>query len=582
MGAAILSAALAVSAAAVTAAPVYADHSITITNADNDQATHQYVAYQVFQGELAAVEGSTDGEKQLINIEWGDGVQSDKLLVALKASDAFGTPNPFADCDTAAKVAVELEKFAAYGAEANAFADIVRANLGTTSYQLPDQKVPDAGYYFILDTITQKPDSNTQYAYSDHILRVVKDTDLDNITAKTSVPSIEKKIGETFADGKKTSTASIGDSVPFVLESKVPDMSMYNDYYFIVNDTLSEGLTFNNNVAITVGGHQLNKDSDYQVVTSGVSPYTFQIVFKNFYEQLYLNNTPDDTTDDGRHTGETITITYSATLNEKAKITAEGNPNKVDLTFSNNPNHKYEGGDKPTDEEKNDDVIGKTPESSTKTFTTGLKLIKKDAATQKALEGAKFQITGEGVKAVLIDGEIYKEAADGTYYMLKDGTFTTTAPTEETKAKYDSDTVKYKKISTVTKDTASATKSVNQTAYSNDKGIITFTGLDAGTYTLTELAAPDGYNKLSESITIVIAATLDDKNQTCSWSVTKAGTNLSIDNSLYQFEVENNKGMTLPSTGGIGTTIFYVIGGLFITGGIVLLVTKKRMNMKEK
>ena len=579
--AALFSAAVAASLGMSSIPASYAEgetYSIPVSKATNDEATHEYVAYQVFTGTLATI----SGQKQLTEIQWGSGVNSTSLLTALTSSTKFGSTNPFSSCTTAAEVALVIESFTKNSPEANAFADIVSANLSTTSYSLSTQKVPGAGYYFVKDTITEKPSTNSQYAFSDHILSVVTDHDLDTIKAKTDVPFIDKKIGTDYASGKNTNTASIGDKVPFVLESAVPDMSAYNDYYFIINDTMSQGLTFNNDVTITVGSYTLTSGTDYEVLTTGVSPYTFQIVFKDFYEQLYQMGT-EDPNDDGGHIGETITVKYSATLNEKADLSSAGNPNKVDLTFSNNPNHQYNGGDKPTGDEKNNtDVIGKTPESTTKTFTTGLKLIKKDATTKAALEGAKFKITGEGVKAVLINDKIYKEAADGTYYMLKDGTFTDEASTEATASKYDSTTVKYKLISSVTHDTATTTESVNQTAYSDANGFISFTGLKEGTYTISELAAPDGYNKLSENITIVISSALDDTAQTCTWTAKKGSDNISNKNNLFTFDVENNKGMTLPGTGGMGTTIFYVVGGMLVAGALVLLIVKKRMNIKER
>jgi len=578
LSAIFMSAAIAASAGAMTAMPAFAaDHSISVSNADGDEATHEYIAYQVFAGTLG------DDESTISNIQWGNGVKPTELLAALKAAAVFGSgdENLFKDCATADQVAVVIENFSANSAEANAFADIVAAHLSTTSYNISSgTKVPEASYYFIKDTITTKPDTNKHYAYSDHILKVVTNSDLEGVKAKADVPSIEKKIGTVFASGTKASTASIGDKVPFVLESAVPDMSKYNDYYFIITDTMSDGLTFNNDVAITVGEFALTKDVDFTVEQTGQK---FQIVFKNFYEELYLNKTPNDTSDDGTHLGEKITVTYSATLNEKADITSTGNPNTVDLTYSNNPNHTYGGGDKPTDDEKNnDDVIGKTPESKTNTFTTGLKLIKKDATTNAALEGAKFKIEGTGVKAVIINNEIYKEAEDGTYYMLKNGTFTETASTAETIANYDSTTTKYKLISTVTADTAAATNSVNQTAYSDTNGVITFVGLTAGTYTITELEAPEHYNKLSGNIVINIEANLNEAGTAYTWAVKKDGTNIGQEDNLFKFEVENNKGMTLPGTGGIGTTIFYIVGALLVSGALVLLITKKRMNIKEK
>ena len=109
--------------------------------------------------------------------------------------------------------------------------------------------------------------------------------------------------------------------------------------------------------------------------------------------------------------------------------------------------------------------------------------------------------------------------------------------------------------------------------------MMAFAGLGAGTYLLTEEVAPNGYNKLTNPITIVIAAnpTLNGPN----WTVTKDGTALTAPTGIYALEVENNMGATLPGTGGIGTTIFYIVGGALILGALILLITKKRMHTTD-
>jgi LPXTG-motif cell wall-anchored protein len=169
--------------------------------------------------------------------------------------------------------------------------------------------------------------------------------------------------------------------------------------------------------------------------------------------------------------------------------------------------------------------------------------------------------------------------------MLKDGKFTTVKPTPQTEKTYDSTTTKYSKIVKVTESTATAESPVNNIAYTNEDGIITFVGLGAGEYTITELEAPEGYNKLKAPIKIRIDATVEQNAQTCAWTVVKDDDNehpLTATDNLFGFTVENNEGITLPGTGGMGTTIFYVVGGLLILCAGALLVTKVRMAHKEK
>ena len=100
-------------------------------------------------------------------------------------------------------------------------------------------------------------------------------------------------------------------------------------------------------------------------------------------------------------------------------------------------------------------------------------------------------------------------------------------------------------------------------------GLININGLDAGTYYLKEIKAPDGYNTLTEPVTLTIAAEHTETSIKVGLGTVDSGTMTKI--------VINNSGVVLPSTGGMGTTIFYVVGGLLMVGAAVLLVTKKRM-----
>lgn len=126
---------------------------------------------------------------------------------------------------------------------------------------------------------------------------------------------------------------------------------------------------------------------------------------------------------------------------------------------------------------------------------------------------------------------------------------------------------------TVNKETVVLGGLVNE-GWVDGNGVMTFTGLGAGTYTITELVAPDGYNKLDTDITVVISF---DENGATKWSATKDGETLTENNDgLFAFNVVNKAGTQLPSTGGMGTTILYVGGGLLIAAALILLVAKKR------
>ena len=544
-------------------------YMITMKRADGDTTNHTYEAYQVFTGKLSG-EGS---DAVLNDIDWGNGVNGAGLLGDLKSDATYG--GLFEDCADAADVAKVLDKKPDDSALAKFFAAAVGKNLSTTNAgtavlngntESVEITGLAAGYYFIKDadgTQTGKDYGN----YTRFILKVVKD---ETVTAKADFPRLDKKILENDTE-KSANTASIGDVIKFQLKSNVPDRTGFNKYYFIVNDTLCKGLTFvPNSINVTVAGKDYDKTFTPKAERKNDGTTSLKIVLNDFIKAA-------------GNKGDEIVITYQAVLNEQADITSEGNPNTANLTYSNDPNHKYKGENEPSDNTDDGDVTGKTPDVTTKTFTTGIKLTKVDGENKnKKLEGAKFRIDGEGgLSAVLINNEIYKEDDTGDSYMLKDGTFTKTEPTPETEKKYDS-TTKYSKIVKVTQSTATATSPVNNIAYTNEDGIITFVGLGAGDYTITEIEAPEGYNKLKDPIEISIAATVDQNAQTCAWTVTKDETTLEVDDNLYGFTVENNEGITLPGTGGMGTTIFYVVGGLLILCAGALLVTKVRMAHKEK
>lgn len=521
------------------------DYSITVTNSNSAVSINgnTYRAYKIFDatysGDNVAYTVSTEFSGFSYNGKTGDALieylgtltdNSEELDAFAKAALAYASKNNIAPAGTAK----------ASGESA------------TIALSAP-------GYYLVAGTATAPDDQTVTAACS---LTTAKPA--ATVNPKVDAPSIDKKIvkGATDVDAN---TANIGDSVNYKITSSVPNMQGYEKYYFVMEDTLSKGLTFNDDLAITIGSKTLVKDTDYTLTVTKNSDGTtsLEIVFKNFIQYK-------------AQTDAAITVTYSATLNQDATLDpAAGNPNKVKLIYSNNPNATGEGVDKPNPT----DPVGETPESETKTYVTGVKLTKVDANDKsKTLTGAKFEIKGEGTKVILINKTIYEKSENGTYYMLKDGTYTQTAPTGDTADKYDSTTQKYEKIAVVDKNTVPT--NINATGYVDENGVLTFTGLDAGTYTITELVAPNGYNLLKDPITLDITANATLKK--CDWTVKVGNKSLSSDSEyLYALSVENNSGTELPSTGGIGTTIFYIVGSLLAVGAVILLVTKKRMGKAE-
>ena len=525
-------------------------YTITINKPTNDTNTHKYDAYQVFTG---TVSGGT-----LTEIEWGNGVNATTLLPALKADTTIGTA--FTTCTGAYDVAGVLENQTEDDAFMRAFANVVAGKLATkaVSEGTSPITVPSAGYYFIKDT-NGTQDNSVYGAYTRFILKVA--TANVEVNAKEVIPTFDKNILEDSTP-VKNNTASVGDTVNYQIDSKVPDMDGYTKYYFVIEDTMTAGLTYNRNVGVTIGTTKLNASD---ITLESVTDRGFRLAIKNFIQYQSQK-------------GADIKVTYSATLNSNANITTGTNDNTAKLIYSNNPNVTPSS---TTDFPGTGDVTGHSPEIKTVTGTSGIAIHKIDGADSANLAGAKFKIEGTGVKAVLVNGAIFKESTTGTYYMLKNGTFTTTEPTTQTQDQYDSTTTMYENITVVDKDLTLT--DINQTAYSGSDGLIKFAGLNAGTYTITELEAPEGYNKITpDHFDVTLSAEYVATTGLFTWKLTKGSDELTPGTDGYiTFDVENNQGAILPGTGGMGTTVFYVVGGLLIICAGALLITKIRMNRKN-
>ena len=541
------------------ALPAFAEettYTITINNSTED---HTYEAYQIFTGDLSG--------NILSNIDWGNGVNGETLLAALTSDE--GTKNHFAGCDSAAKAAEILSKFVKNSEELDAFAAVVGKHLNDTSetstWNVEKKNYTisglDAGYYFVKD----QDDSVTgNDAYTKFVLELVKDVE---ITPKSDVPAVEKKVQE---DDKYTQDEgygagyndvadwNIGDQVPFKLIGSIPDMDGYDTYKYIFHDTMSAGLTLNEEsikvYLVSDKNAALSEDAeiDEAKYEKKVTGQTFEISFDNLKEV------------DGAGKGKYIIVAYEAELNTDAVIGLDGNPNEVYLEFSNNP---AQSGDGETEENE----TGNTPEDKVIVFTYELEATKVDGQqTDTPLEDAEFVLlNSEGTAAAkVIDGKFSGWA-------------------ELTAIDTDND----KKISYEEWTNYNGTNNV--ILKSDAQGLFSVAGLDDGTYKLREIKAPAGYNLLTDDVEVVIkAATANGQNWTgkaASDALTKlevtaddkAGTG-DVANGTAAITIANNKGATLPSTGGMGTTVFYLAGGILAVGAGVLLIAKRRMNLMEE
>ena len=391
------------------AAPNNATHTITITNSDSS-VKHTYEAYRVFEGDL----DTTDSI--LSNIEWSNGVDAAGLLAELN------TMTDFASCQTADDVANVIKGYGDDSAKLDAFATVVGKHLASPAGTSNQNASPYAitvrgdGYYFVKDkndTVTADGES-----YSKYMLNVVSDV---TIEAKDDHLTPDKKIleGNTPVSSNE---ASIGDEITFRIEIDIPEMDGYKAYQLTMNDTLSKGLTFDDIQSVIIGADPATEVEDYtvSVVENQDGTTTLTVDFIDFIQ----------------HKGENgkVTITYVATLNEDAEVGVAGNPNTVNFEYSNNPASTDVG--VPGD-------TGITPDSTTITYTTAVNILKVDGADNtKVLEGATFEISGNGVNMVVTTGTRSEKApytaAQGetvdadVYYQLQDGTYATPVPQDYT------------------------------------------------------------------------------------------------------------------------------------------------------
>ena len=477
-------------------------HTITITG---DKENHVYAAYQVFKGDIS--------DEKLTNIQWGSGVNGDELLAELKTVSAY------AACTSAEDVAGVVKDLGDNSEALDAFAKIAGKHLqgdGVRSTETASPytiNVTGDGYYLIKDTNVATSGSND--AATKFILKVVGDV---QVQSKSEIPTINKIIVEADDQQGLGTAQDVGSNVPFKLTSKVPAMDGYESYQFVITDTLSAGLTFNDDVTVTIGGVAYN---NFTVNKSG---QTFTITFNNFISQK-------------ANAGKEIVITYSAKLNEGALSTKE-ETNTVYLEYSNNPYDTTS--------------TGKTPDHIVYVYDFDIKI-------DKYAAGESGNVNLAGAKFVL-----YKEVNGKKMYYYYN---------ESKKA------VEWKTLDEDGLKAALAADPKTVTEVTTDaNGAASFRGVDAGAYKLHETVAPEGYNLLKKDVAVNITATY---NADGTLAASSAVSTTEVPQYTQTVSIENKSGWQLPSTGDIGTTIFYIAGAILVVGAGILLVTRKRLNKES-
>lgn len=351
---------------------------------------------------------------------------------------------------------------------------------------------------------------------------VTVDADTTKVDLKTEAPSIDKTADKT--------TVNIGDVVKYIVKGSIPDTTGYAEYVYKIHDELSTGLDFVNDAtgtALETGATTVNVTvafKDNSLTVGGTTPTTATLETANnrkmsldLSEWVRANQT---------NKGKDFTVTYYAKVNKAAVVTEK---NKAQLEYGNKPG----------------ETTTTTP-SEAKTPTYPLDILKVKKGTEEILAGAHFTLYASGADGSIDETNPIKvtKDADGKYSYAADQALSDP--------------------SVITDMVTVATKFA-ETGYN-----LHINGLAAGTYYLKETQAPEGYNKLTDAIKVIITkSTTEDET---AWTLT-------VDKGTLEgkiVKVENSTGSLLPSTGGRGAIAFAVIAALLVFGVAVSFIRDKR------
>ena len=524
----LLAALLAVAMVCAMAIPAFAYNT-----EENLNGTHGYSAFQIFKGVISK------DNMTLSNVEWGRNIPHyEDFLAKLKEDPTLKIP--FQDADNLQDVLAVISQWSESDNNSIAFARFV------CSYLYPDANanpkpvytdhtggfnIQEPGYYLIVDTTYFNP-GDFYHAYNSFfLLNVPQAPYVVLVNHKVVKPYVEKEVydnqdGTNEAGFGSSADHAINEEFQFKLTATLPASpdrayDYYKEYAVLFNDTLSNGITYDRLDSVVIKSNGIpyditNDSSMYEVDDSRLESDHYFVVGIPDVKACGAGLNLND--------GATITVTYTAHLNDNAAVNSTSgstdNKNKVQLQYSNNP--------------RNSAYWGFTPESEVRVYTYQLNNTKyrDDDTTGNELAGAGFRLYSDEACTPEQEVKLYKK--DNFYYPIKDATDKAQDAVE---------------------------------MFSDEHGQFNVKGLDAGTYYLKETKTPAGYDTCGVTpVTIKADHSGNDH-------VNLEGSNLTIVN-------KKAGGITLPSTGGIGTTIFYVVGGGLMVAAIVLLVTKKRMENK--
>ena len=516
----LMAALLAVAMVCAMAVPAFADDT-----KENIQDHNSFSGFQIFQGD---VEGN-----KISNADWGQSIAADYKNFLAQLKEDTTLRDEFKDATTVQDVLAVISKWSDSDDNSIAFARFVckylypNANANPKPFAEGNHSLTfsQAGYYLIVDTTYFMP-GDSYHAYNSFMLKVTQANYVFDVTPKVEKPSVKKEVYDN-QDGTSNNAGfgssadhAINEPFQFKLTATLPaSNARAYDYYKYYKVVFSD--TMSKGLTFDeIESVTIKSGSATKTLTDSDYEYTSKPTTNSF--ELAISDVK--TLVANLNSGAEITVLYKAHLNENATVnTANGsntteNKNSVYLQYSNNP--------------RIDTSLDQTTTSEVRVYTYQLNntKYKNSVADENKLEGAGFRLYSDA--ACNEEQEIkLKQNEDGTY--SRD--FNTEGKGVEMKSAED--------------------------------GTFNIKGLDAGTYYLKETTPPAGYSAC-DIPPVTIKATHTEER-------------VYLDGSTLSTTIINNKsGITLPSTGGMGTTIFYVVGGGLMVAAIVLLVTKKRMENK--
>lgn len=483
--------------------------SITVTNAKKDKV---YDIYRIF--DLTAVD--TNGDKKFdsysytVNENWksfffGENAPGASYLIEKTAENAntYKDYNQLTDKNKTYFINVTDSNVANLAQDALKYA-VKLANSDGSKKATADGNLKfeniALGYYLVY------PKGAADIAANYSSICSLTNTSPDaQLVQKAGYPDIDK-----VADKEDV---EVGETVTFTVTGKVPDTTGYSTYTYELTDTMSDGLTFNSEIA----------DMTVKLGDTAITVPDSNVTLK------YENNgyvLSFDMTKYQAYKGKTVTVTYKAVVNDAA--VCEITENKVRLKYSNSPDGGYDY----------------TPYIEKQVYTSKIVVDKFDGKTNEKLSDAKF---------VLVKKDGNKES----YYK-----YTAATPTSDAIVSW------YTLAEDEKLEDAIAGEKITEVITDGD-GAADFKGIKDGTYYLRETESPKGYNMLANDVECKVVHTTDETVQKpVGVSLTK--------------EVANVTGTILPGTGGMGTAIFYIIGGLLVAGAIAFLITKRKSGQNEQ